>query len=157
MKFHPASKLIISLVIPLTVGAIAGYFTTTAIGGWYETLHQPSFRPPNGLFAPVWTVLYILMGISLYLIWIQPVKTISNKALNIFVFQLLLNFIWSFLFFYFHLIGTALIEIIVLWISIVIMIFRFRKVKPLAAYLNIPYIVWVTFALVLNAAYFKLN
>jgi benzodiazapine receptor len=157
MNIHPGYKLVISLALPLAVGAVAGIFTATAIGSWFETLHHPSFRPPNWLFGQVWTLLYILMGISLFMVWLEPATINRKKALNIFTIQLLLNFIWSFLFFYFHAIGIALIEIIALWISIVVMIVRFRKVKPVAVYMNIPYLCWVTFALVLNAGYFRLN
>ncbi len=157
MTLNPAFKLFISIALPLMVGAIAGIFTATAIGSWFETLHHPSFRPPNWLFGPVWTVLYLLMGISIYLIWIQQATSMRKRVIIIFAIQLSLNFIWSFLFFYFHAIGFALVEIIVLWVCIFILIFQFRKVKPLAAYLNIPYIIWVTFALILNAGYFWLN
>ena len=157
MSLRPISKLIISLLLPLSVGGIAGFFTSTAVNGWFTTLHHPSFRPPNWLFGPVWTTLYILMGISLYIIWMQPSNSRQKKALSIFTVQLTLNFFWSFLFFYFHVIGFALIDISALWLSIVLMIVRLRKVKPGAAYLNIPYLCWVTFALVLNLAYYKLN
>lgn len=157
MKFHPVSKLIISLIIPLAVGAIAGYFTVTAISGWFETLHHPSFRPPNWLFGPVWTSLYILLGISLYLIWRQPRSKSKKYAICIFAIQMVFNFLWSFIFFYFHLINIALFDIVLLWLSIIIMIGRFYKVNKIAAYLNVPYICWVTFALILNAVYYKLN
>jgi len=157
MKITSPLKLIIALVIPLSVGGIAGAFTATAIGGWFETLHHPSFRPPNWLFGPVWTSLYILMGISLYIIWQQPANRARNNAIRIFAIQLLLNFLWSFLFFYFHKIGLALAEIITLWLSILAMLYSFYKVKPLTAYLNIPYLCWVTFATILNAGYFALN
>lgn len=157
MNLRPASKLIISLLIPLAVGGIAGIFTSKSITGWFEGLNAPSFRPPNWLFGPVWTVLYILMGISLYIVWVQPSNTLKKKAINIFAIQLTLNFIWSFMFFYFHTIGIALFDITALWLTIVLMIVRFRKVSPTAAFINLPYICWVTFALVLNLAYYRLN
>jgi benzodiazapine receptor len=157
MHIRPVYKLIISLLIPLSVGAVAGYFTSKSINGWFETLNHPSFRPPNWLFGPVWTSLYILMGISLYLIWMQPTSDLKKYAINIFAIQMVLNFLWSFIFFYFHAIDIALVDISLLWLSLTLMLTRFYKVRPLAAYLNIPYICWVTFALVLNAAYYKLN
>jgi translocator protein len=157
MKTSQIIKLLISLALPLGLGAIAGIFTAKAIPGWYASLNSPSFSPPDWLFGPVWTTLYILMGISLFLIWkLDPGKE-RNLAIFAFLFQLLLNFMWSFLFFYFKMIGFAFIEIVVLWISILLMLLLFYKIKPLAAYINIPYILWVTFATLLNAGYFYLN
>ncbi len=150
-------KLVVSMVLPLGVGAVAGIFTGKAIPGWYASLNQPSFSPPNWVFGPVWTALYILLGISLFLIWkLDPGKE-RNLAILVFLVQLLLNFGWSFIFFYFKMVGFALFEIILLWVSIVIMLFLFYKIKPMAAYINIPYFLWVTFASVLNAAYYFLN
>jgi tryptophan-rich sensory protein len=150
-------KLCISVILPLAIGAIAGIFTAQAIPDWYASLIRPSFNPPNGIFGPVWTTLYLLMGISLFIIWKQPTSKKRNIAMTMFVIQLLLNFCWSFLFFYFKELGLALIEIIIMWIAILIMIISFHKVKPLAAYINIPYILWVSFATILNAAYYVLN
>jgi tryptophan-rich sensory protein len=150
-------KLVASLILTLGVGAIAGIFTSSAVTGWYATLHKPSFNPPDWLFGPVWTVLYIIMGISLFMIWkIEPSKE-RNIALWVFMIQLIVNFCWSFIFFHFKLIGPALIDIIVLWISIVVMLVMFYMIKPLAAYLNIPYLLWVSFASILNGAYYFLN
>src|ERR1700761_2573779 len=101
-------RLILSLLMPLLVGAIAGYFTVSSVHGWFETLNAPSFRPPNWVFGPVWTTLYVLMGISFYMISIQPQSNVRKYAINLFYIQLLLNFFWSFLFFYFHIINVAL-------------------------------------------------
>ena len=157
MNTTSVKKLITSLTLPLAVGSIAGIFTTRAIPNWYATLNQPSFNPPNWLFGPVWTTLYILMGISLYMVWALPTGKERNIALLAFGVQLVLNFAWSFFFFYFKTIGFALIEVLVLWMSIVGMIVLFNKVKPIAAYMNIPYLLWVSFATILNAAYFNLN
>jgi len=150
-------KLLASLALPLGLGAIAGLFTADAVPEWYETLNRPSFNPPNWLFGPVWTTLYIYLGISLFLIWKQSASKERNLAIFVFLLQQALNFGWSFIFFYFNLIGFALIEIILLWISIVIMIVLFYKIKPMAAYINIPYLIWVTFATILNASYYLLN
>lgn len=150
-------KLLVSIILPLALGAIAGMFTSQSVPEWYETLNRPSFNPPNRIFGPVWTILYILMGISLFLIWKQNSSKERNLAILIFLSQLTLNFLWSFIFFYFNMIGFALIEIILLWINIIIMIVLFFKIKPIAAYINIPYLLWVTFAAVLNASYFLLN
>lgn len=150
-------KFLASIILPLSLGAIAGIATAQSIPEWYATLNKPSFNPPNWIFGPVWTTLYILMGISLFLVWKQDPGKERNRAILIFLLQLLLNFAWSFIFFYFKMIGFALIEIILLWISIVVMLILFYKIKPIASYINIPYLLWVTFATVLNASYYFLN
>lgn len=150
-------KLIASFLIPLTLGAIAGRFTSQSVAGWYIMLTRPSFSPPNWIFGPVWTVLYILMGISLFLVWKEDPGRQRNVALIVFMVQLLLNFAWSFIFFQQKMIGWAFIDIIFLWLSIALMLSVFYKVRPLAAYLNIPYLLWVSFATVLNGAYYFLN
>jgi tryptophan-rich sensory protein len=150
-------KLIVSLLLPLGLGAIAGMFTAEAIPGWYASLNRPSFNPPDWVFGPVWTALYLLMGISLFLIWKQKTTKVRNLSIFVFFIQQILNVGWSFIFFYFNRIDLALFEIILLWISIVIMMVSFYKIKPLAAYLNIPYLLWVSFATILNAAYYFLN
>ncbi len=157
MKKSDIIKLVISILIPLALGAIAGRFTAQAVPEWFASLNRPSFSPPNWIFGPVWTILYILLGISLFLIWKQIPSKVRNKALWIFSVQMFLNFIWSFLFFYFNQIGLALIVIIGLWLSITVMLVSFYKIKPLAAYLNVPYLLWITFASVLNAGYYFLN
>jgi tryptophan-rich sensory protein len=157
MKTVDIGKLVISILLPLSVGAISGMLTATAIPEWYATLNQPSFNPPDWIFGPVWTTLYIILGISFFLIWNLEAGKERNQAIGIFLVQLLLNFGWSFCFFYFKMIGLALVEIVVLWSTIVFMLARFYKLKPLAAYLNIPYLLWVSFATVLNAAYYLLN
>ena len=150
-------KFLISILLPLSLGAIAGMFTSQSVPEWYATLNRPSFNPPNWIFGPVWTTLYILMGISFFLIWKQEASKVRKSAILIFLLQLLLNFAWSFIFFYFNMIGLALVEIILLWISIVMMLVVFYKIKPIASYINIPYLLWVTFATVLNASYYILN
>jgi benzodiazapine receptor len=150
-------KLIVSLILPLALGTIAGIFTAQSVPEWYATLNRPSFNPPNWIFGPVWTTLYIIMGISLFLIWRQDMSKERNLAILVFMLQLLFNFGWSFIFFHFKMIGFALIELILLWISIVIMLVLFYKIKPIASYINIPYLLWVTFATVLNGSYYFLN
>ena len=150
-------KLLASLALPLVLGAIAGLFTAEAVPEWYETLNRPPFNPPNWLFGPVWTTLYMLLGISLFLIWKQSASKERNLAIFVFLLQQALNFGWSFIFFYFNMIGFALIEIILLWISIIVMLVLFYKIKPMTAYINIPYLIWVTFATILNASYYILN
>lgn len=150
-------KLTISLLMPLSVGAVAGMFTSQAVPTWYASLNRPSFSPPNWVFGPVWTSLYILLGLSFFLIWKENPSKQRNYAIIVFSIQMLLNFAWSFIFFYFNMIGAALIEIILLWFSIVAMIHLSYKIIPIAAYLNIPYLLWVSFAAILNAGYYFLN
>jgi tryptophan-rich sensory protein len=157
MKANQIGKLIASLLLPLVIGGIAGMFTSQAIPGWYASLNQPSFNPPNWVFGPVWTTLYIIMGISFYLIWKMEASKERNQAIMIFMVQLFLNFCWSFFFFYFKMIGLALIDIVALLSMIVLMLVQFYKIKPVVAYINIPYLLWVSFATALNAAYFFLN
>ena len=149
--------LFICLLIPLAIGGISGFATASDITDWYITLNKPAFNPPNYLFAPVWTSLYTLMGISLFIIWKSPTGRIRNNALVIFAVQITLNFFWSFLFFKFKLPGVALAEIVLLWTSILMMIIYFRRVSKLAASLQIPYLLWVSFATILNAAIWILN
>ena len=150
-------KLVYSLLITLGVGGLSGWATSSAIGSWYAQLSKPSFNPPNWVFGPVWTLLYILMGIALYLIWRLPASETRNKALLIFFVQLFLNFCWSFLFFYFHQIGFALTDIILLWITILLTIISFSRFNTTATWLLVPYIAWVSFATILNAAIYHLN
>ncbi len=157
MKTINIIKLIVALILPLAIGAIAGRFTAKSVPGWYASLNRPAINPPNWVFGPVWTVLYILMGFSFYLIWIQPVGNLRTMAIVIYLLQLFLNFGWSFLFFYFKRTGFALTEIIILWLAILAMLFMFYKIRPVAAYINIPYLLWVSFATFLNAAYYHLN
>ena len=150
-------KLLVSLLFTLGVGTFSGIYTASAIPNWYASLNRPSFNPPNWVFGPVWTLLYILLGITFFQIWNLEPSPNRNLALAVFIVQLLFNFCWSFIFFYFRMIGLALVDITVLWCSILIMLLLIYKIKPLAAYLNIPYLIWVTFALALNLAYYLLN
>jgi translocator protein len=149
--------LIACIAIPLIVGGIAGIAPSGSDNEWYAALDKPVFNPPDWVFGPVWTILYILMGISLYLIWKSPASPMRKLALIIFGIQLVLNFAWSFIFFYFQQPGFALIEIVILWFSILAMIIVFHKINRVAAYLQIPYLLWVTFATLLNASIWWLN
>lgn len=157
MNLKSIFKLAVSISLPLLIGAIAGIFTSKAVPEWYASLNRPSFSPPNWVFGPVWTTLYVLMGISFYMIWKSSPGKDKNRAMTIYFIQLFFNFIWSFIFFYFKLIGWALADIIILWLLLAAMIVLFYRVKPAAAFMNIPYLLWVTFASVLNGAYFVLN
>ena len=150
------AKLSVSILLPLIIGGISGYYTASNIQSWYVTLIKPSFNPPNYLFGPVWTSLYIIMGISFYMIW-SSTKSNKNKLIGIYLFQLVLNFLWSFIFFKYHAIGIAAIEIVFLWLSILTMIIMFYKNNKWAAFINIPYLLWVSFASVLNISIYLLN
>jgi benzodiazapine receptor len=149
-------KLILSILISLAAGAIGSIFTSSAIPTWYAALNKPFFNPPNYLFGPVWTVLYIMMGIALYLVWAKGYKK-HKKAINVFGIQLILNALWSVLFFGMRNPLLAFIEIILLWSAILYTIILFHKTSKTAAYLLIPYLLWVSFASVLNFYIFYLN
>lgn len=140
----------------LMSGFLGSIATSSSVNGWYTTLTKPVFNPPNYLFGPVWTLLYILMGIGLYVV-LESNSPKKKSAVMVFIFQLLLNTLWSFIFFYWQSLFWGLVEIIVLWISIFIMISLFNKVHKKAAYLQIPYLLWVSFATLLNASLWYLN
>ena len=151
-------KLFISIGITLLVGSLGGFFTSSAVKGWYALANKPSFNPPNWIFAPVWTFLYLLMGISLYLVLkSDAAKKLKQMALTFFTIQLVLNFFWSIIFFYAHQPGWAFVEIIALWAMILLTILWFGKISPTAAWLLVPYICWVSFASVLNYSIWNLN
>jgi tryptophan-rich sensory protein len=150
-------KLTLCITIPLLIGAISGIATASSIDTWYVDLTKPTFNPPNYLFGPVWTCLYILMGISFYMILQSPKTELRKKAIIIFYTQLFLNFCWSFLFFKFQLLGLAFIEIIFIWVSIVMMIILYFEINKTAALLQIPYLLWVSFASILNGSIWFLN
>ena len=150
-------KLLGSLILPIGLGSIAGIITAKEISAWYAALNKPSFNPPGYLFGPVWSALYILMGVSMFLIWNTPKTKLRQKALTVFGVQLFFNFWWSILFFSFHTILLSLVDILLLWFLIIYMITLFKKIKPVAAYLQIPYLLWLTFATVLNICIWYLN
>lgn len=153
---YPA--LIGFIILSLLAGAIGSLFTFEAIPAWYASLSKPSFSPPNWVFAPVWTTLYILMGISAYLVWQKGWKKKPvRQALTLFAFQLLLNALWSFLFFGLRSPLYGFICIIFLWFSIAGCIRAFYPLDKKAAYLLIPYILWVSFAAILNFLIWALN
>lgn len=151
-------KLIIAIAIPVAVGGISGFFTSTGVESWYQTINKPSWNPPGWIFGPVWTTLYIMMGVALFLVWKSNASDVLKRtAITIFAIQLLLNFFWSFIFFDQQQIGWALVEIIVMWVFILLTIFAFANVSKLAAWLLVPYISWVSFATFLNYTIWKLN
>jgi translocator protein len=151
-------KSYILIIIPLIIGSLSGFFTADGVNGWYATANKPWFNPPNWLFGPVWTVLYLLMGIALFLVWRSDAgKTVKQTAIILFAVQLLLNFFWSLIFFKMQQLGWAFAEIIAMWLMILLTIIWFGKINSTAAWLLVPYISWVSFASVLNYALWKLN
>jgi benzodiazapine receptor len=152
------SKLIASIVVCQLAGVIGSIFTRSAIPAWYATLKKPSFTPPNWVFSPVWITLFVLMGIAAFLVWNKGLSDQRVKtALGIFVVQLILNVLWSAMFFGLRSPLAGLIEISVLWVAILLTILYFFRVSEAAGILLIPYILWVSFAAVLNFSIWKLN
>ncbi len=150
-------KLIISIVACVAIGGLSGALTAGSISSWYLTLQKPSWNPPNGIFAPVWTTLYIAMGIAFARIWNKPASDLKTTAMLLFAAQLFLNFWWSIIFFNVRELGWALVEILLMWSAIVATIFYFSKLDRTAMALMIPYICWVSFATFLNFTIWKLN
>jgi tryptophan-rich sensory protein len=157
MKNKKIFTYIVAIVICQSAGIIGSIFTAPAVRGWYVGINKPSFSPPNWVFAPVWTTLFLLMGISLAIVWLSEKNDLRKKALRIFFVQLILNTLWSIIFFGMENPLLAFIEIIVLWFAILYTIILFRKIDKKASYLLVPYILWVTFASVLNLAIAILN
>jgi benzodiazapine receptor len=150
--------LILCIAIPLVIGFIGSAATLPEITGWYAGLNKPAFNPPGWLFGPVWTLLYILMGIALFLVVKNGVDTAPvQMAVLAFAAQLLTNLAWSFLFFGMHSIVLGLLDILLLFFLIAATIILFRRISQQAAYLLIPYICWVTFASLLNGMIWILN
>jgi len=150
--------IVIAVTICLLIGFLAGFATQSSVNTWYTTLNKPSFNPPNWIFAPVWTILYILMGIAAGLVWAKGFYHVWVKtALYYFGFQLLFNALWSIVFFGFQEPFWALLVILVLLILILLTIKWFKIVSRPAAYLLLPYLLWVSFAMVLNYKIWELN
>jgi len=151
-------KLIISVSVCLLVGVMGSFFTMPSIQTWYATLNKPFFSPPDWLFGPVWTILYFLMGLSLYIVWDKGLESKqSQKAVFMFGVQLFLNLLWSIIFFGLKSPLFAFIEIVFLWMAILLTINYFYKISKVSSYLLIPYVLWVSFAAILNFSVFYLN
>lgn len=156
-KKHQIFTLILCLLIPLLAWVIGSWFTTPAIGEWYAMLIKPSFTAPNRLFGPIWTVLYVLMWVSLFLVSKDWIQVKDKPAMRYFLIQLFLNILWSILFFYIQSPLLAFIEIIILWIFILVTAYEFGRVNKGAWRLFLPYILWVVFAGFLNYYVMILN
>lgn len=153
------TRILAIVVTCLAVGYFSSLVTKSNIVTWFPTLVKPSFNPPNWIFAPVWTMLYIMMGIAAGLVWnrIDFEKEAVKKALIFFAIQLALNALWSYLFFGLKNPMLALIEIVLLWLMIYETYIKFAKIDKIAGYLFIPYLAWVSFATILNASIWWLN
>lgn len=153
------TKILTVVVTCLVIGYFSGIVTRSAILTWYPSLVKPGFNPPNWIFAPVWSTLYIMMGIAAGLVWdrIESNTELVKKALVVFALQLALNALWSYLFFGLMNPMLALLEIVILWLMIYETYVQFGKISKIAGYLFIPYLLWVSFAMVLNASIWWLN
>jgi len=151
-------KLLVSLTVCLGASGIGALFTSQSVDGWYGMLQKPIFTPPNWVFGPVWTTLYIMMGVALYIVWDKHYPG-KQKTLAYFLFavQLLINIGWSAVFFGLHSISGAMFIIIGLWAAIAATIQKFREISTIAAWLLLPYLLWVSFAGLLNYAFWHLN
>lgn len=159
-------RLILNLLPPFAVAALGGRTTAESVRTWYPTLEKPPFNPPNAVFGPVWSVLYLLMGIASYQVEQASSDDAAHPRANpadvsaarsIYRIQLALNLIWTWLFFGRRALGLALIEIVALWAAIVLTVIRFRRVSRPAALLLLPYLAWTTFAVALNFEIWRRN
>lgn len=158
MEIKNISRLVVAIFVCQMAGVVGSVFTRPSISSWYATLRKPAFTPPNWLFAPVWTILFLLMGISAYLIWREGLANRQVRiALSIFGIQLVLNMLWSFLFFKLRSPSCAFMEIIILWSAILLTILFFFRISKIASFLLLPYVFWVSFAAILNFYIFRLN
>lgn len=153
------TRILAVVVTCLVIGYFSGMVTRSAITSWYPTLIKPSFNPPNWIFAPVWSTLFVMMGVAAGLVWdrIEAEREVVKKALICFAIQLALNALWSYLFFGLHNPMLAGLEIIILWLMIFETYIQFAKINKIAGYLFIPYLAWVSFAAVLNGSIWWLN
>ena len=150
-------RLFLCLLLPLLIGSVSGFLSATGVNDWYLTLHKPVFNPPSWVFGPVWTLLYLMMGYSLYLILKTPPSPERERVIVLFAAQLVLNFFWSLIFFRWHQMGFAFVEILALWLTILVMIISMYSVSAKAALLQIPYLLWVSFASLLSGSLWWLN
>jgi len=158
MKINSFFKLVAAIVVSELAGVVGSFFTAPSIPTWYVTLIKPEFAPPNWVFAPVWTILFLLMGMAAFLVWNKGWERKNVRiALGIFGSQLILNTLWSIIFFGQQNPGLALLEIVLLWLAILATIIAFYKISRPAAYLLVPYILWVSFASYLNYSIWVLN
>ena len=149
--------LAISLGICLGAAGLGSILNMPSLRSWYQALQKPSWTPPNWAFAPVWTILYLSMAVAAWLVWRQAGFSRATVPLTLFLIQLALNVLWSGLFFRMRLPGTAFFEVVLLWVFILSTAVAFRPISPIASWLMVPYLGWVTFAAALNGAIWRMN
>lgn len=149
--------LVALVALCLAVGALGAWATASSVSTWYQTIAKPSFTPPDRVFGPVWTALYVMMAVAAWLVWRDGGLERARSALMLFAVQLALNLAWSFLFFKSRWIGGALVDIVLLWVAIAATVAAFRRHNQWAGILMMPYLAWVTFATALNFAIWRLN
>jgi translocator protein len=154
---HAAIALVGWLLLCFAVAGVSSIFTAHNLTTWYAALAKPPLNPPNWLFGPVWTLLYTLMAIAAWIVWKTRPSPCRRRGLRLFCVQLGLNFLWSWIFFDRHQIGTAFADIVVLWVAILLTILTFKKRSTTAPWLLVPYLAWVTFAAYLNFGLWRLN
>jgi tryptophan-rich sensory protein len=157
MKSNDIVKLVVALAASFLAAVVGSVFTIPAITTWYSSLNKPFFTPPDWLFGPAWTVLYILMAIALYLVWKEPKSKQRDSAIALYAGQLIVNVLWSVGFFGFHNILLGVVLIVLMLVLILLTTYEFYKISKPAAYAMVPYILWVSFATCLNAAVYLLN
>jgi translocator protein len=157
MNSRMIGRMALLVLLALVVGGSSGFITAESIPGWYAGLNKPWFNPPNWLFGPVWTVLYVLMGVAGGTVWSTAPGPQRTRAMALWVLQLALNALWSIVFFGLKTPGLALAEILLLLLSIALCMRAFRGLHPWAHLLLVPYVLWVSFASVLNGAIWWLN
>ena len=149
--------LVVSIAVCFGAGLVGSLFTARSVGDWYLALDKPAWTPPSAVFGPVWSLLYLLMGIAAWLVWRRGGFAAHPVALTLFASQLVLNAVWSFLFFGLRLPGAAFVEIVVLWALILATLIAFWRAVPVAGLLLVPYLLWVSLASALNFAIWRLN
>ena len=157
MALSKLNLYIINIVLPLAIGSLSGLLTMDSMDFYRQMVQKPPLAPPAWIFPAVWTILYVLMGISSAIIWQTPSGKERDRGLNLYYAQLIVNFFWSLIFFNGQAFGFAAIWLILLWILVALMILQFRKVHKLAAALQIPYLIWLTFAAYLNIWIWAVN
>jgi translocator protein len=154
---YPWIGLIVLVVICFSLASVGGLFTTPSIPNWYASLLKPAWTPPNWIFGPVWSVLYLSMAVAAWLVWRQEGLKRGVLPMSLFGIQLFMNTLWSWLFFGLHSPGAALVDIVLLWMAIVATTWAFWHRSKVAGVLFIPYLFWVSFAIALNLAIWRMN
>jgi benzodiazapine receptor len=157
MKFDDFVKLVVAFAASFLAAILGTLFTIPNIPSWYVSLNKPSFSPPDWLFGPVWTILYILMAVAIFLIWRRPESKQRDSAIALYAAQLIMNVLWSIAFFGLHSVLLGLALIVVLFVLLLLTTYEFYKISKPAAYAMVPYVLWVGFAELLNGAIYLLN